>query len=120
MENQCAESRSPSQLGLETTQQSIAASDTVEEITANPTSTHIFRPIDFESTPKSDTTENNSENGSEHAIDSAYSSDNPQSLTSLTGTNPITKRISASLQNKALWKAFKKIGNEMIVTKPGR
>lgn len=31
-----------------------------------------------------------------------------------------TVEIRAIIQNKALWKSFMKIGNEMIVTKPGR
>lgn len=91
----------------------------------------LFRPIKFESssptpvTPEGiepsgskSTMENDSDNGSDSALDSAYSSDNPQPLLSEDGQ--LTHQITAVLQNKNLWKDFKKIGNEMIVTKPGR
>lgn len=86
----------------------------------------LFRPINFENgspTPATPegldsnsskvTLSNDSESGSECAQDSAYSSDNPQPLNG-------QPKISASLQNRSLWKEFRKIGNEMIVTKPGR
>lgn len=89
--------------------------------------TQIFRPIRFESTPATPaTTEGNgSESGSDSALDSAYSSDNAQSLGLVAAAAagiapPFCKKITASLQNKSLWKSFKRIGNEMIVTKPGR
>lgn len=88
--------------------------------------TQIFRPIRFESTPATPaTTEGNgSESGSDSALDSAYSSDNAQPLGLVAAAAgiapPFCKKITASLQNKSLWKSFKRIGNEMIVTKPGR
>lgn len=80
----------------------------------------IFRPIKFESTPAS-TEGNESESGSsDSALDSAYCSDNAQPFRNPAGAQPYSKKITASLQNKNLWKSFKRIGNEMIVTKPGR
>lgn len=88
----------------------------------------FFRPINFENgSPTPATPEgldsnsskvtlgNDSESSSECALDSAYSSDSPQ----LQNDQPAGK-MSATLQNKSLWKDFRKIGNEMIVTKPGR
>lgn len=93
----------------------------------------LFRPINFESnsptpptpegiesTTSKSTLGNSSESGSESAQDSAYSSDNPQPLRPDNSQASSSKKIAATLQNKALWKDFKRIGNEMIVTKPGR
>jgi hypothetical protein len=91
----------------------------------------LFRPIKFESSPPTPATpegiessgskstmENGSESGSDYALDSAYSSDNPQ--LPLVENGQHLNRITAVLQNRTLWKDFRKIGNEMIVTKPGR
>lgn len=88
----------------------------------------LFRPINFENgSPTPATPEgidsngskvtlgNDSESGSENALDSAYSSDNPQPQ-----NGKSAGKMVATLQNKTLWKDFRKIGNEMIVTKPGR
>ena len=36
------------------------------------------------------------------------------------GTPLSRVRMKVFIQNKSLWKSFMKIGNEMIVTKPGR
>ena len=92
----------------------------------------LFRPINFESTPPTtpeglesngskSTLGNGSESGSDCAMDSAYSSDNTQATKSdENGLVIARKKISASLQNKCLWRSFKRLGNEMIVTKPGR
>lgn len=87
----------------------------------------LFRPIKFESrspspaTPEDiessgfkNTAENGSDSSSDSAMDSAYSSDNLQPPQGEPG------QITAVLQNRRLWKDFRKIGNEMIVTKPGR
>ena len=102
---------------------------TKEEPTA--VTTPLFRPIKFESsspTPATpEGTESNgsksnlgtsSESGSDVALDSAYSSDNPNPKPE--NGKPAEPKITATLQNRSLWKDFKKIGNEMIVTKPGR
>ena len=103
-----------------TSQESTQActSKTTKESCANPTP--IFRPINFDKAEEDHTPES----GSDCAIDSAYSSDNIQSSASSSSTvicsNPLNRKITATLQNKSLWKTFKKIGNEMIVTKPGR
>ena len=93
----------------------------------------LFRPINFEgnsptpptpegieSTASKSTLGNGSESGSESAQDSAYGSDNHQPLRPDNSQASAHKKIAATLQNKALWKDFKRIGNEMIVTKPGR
>ena len=113
-----------------------------EEVTlVAPPPPHFFRPIKFESTPATPESNGGSENGSsggsETTIDSAYGSEEIQA-TARTGShggdtagNPVTAEeeaeepiytgdITVHLQNKSLWKSFRKIGNEMIVTKPGR
>lgn len=90
----------------------------------------LFRPINFESTPPTtpeglesngskSTLGNGSESGSDCAMDSAYSSDATKSDEN-SQLQLARKKISASLQNKCLWRSFKRLGNEMIVTKPGR
>lgn len=100
--------------------------------------TQLFRPINFEgnsptpATPEGlescsskSTLANGSENGSDSVLDSAYNSDNPQPQMT-ENSEPATEngqsacKVTATLQNKSLWKDFRKIGNEMIVTKPGR
>lgn len=109
-----------------------------------PAPAHFFRPIKFESTPATPESENDSTGGSETTIDSAYGSDvsrtarnQPQQGEGATGGvgaaaaavavvkgedgEPLhSSGILVNLQNKSLWKSFNKIGNEMIVTKPGR
>lgn len=93
----------------------------------------LFRPINFESTPpitpeglesngSKSTLGNGSESGSDCAMDSAYSSDNTQATKCDENSQlqQARRKISASLQNKCLWRSFKRLGNEMIVTKPGR
>lgn len=97
-----------------TTQPSTSASDDAK-VSSSSGPHQIFRPIDFENAESEET----SESGSNTPTDSAYSSDNHQSAISQSSALPF-RRITASLQNKALWKTFKRMGNEMIVTKPGR
>lgn len=102
---------------------------TKQEPAAAAAITPLFRPINFESsspTPEGfecsgskSTLGNGSESGSDCAQDSAYSSDNTVPAKNNDGQLPC-KKITATLQNKSLWKDFKRIGNEMIVTKPGR
>lgn len=80
---------------------------------------HFFRPIKFESTPA--TPESNG------SVDSAYGSATTEEAVEQPGepTDPAEPPVEpgtivAILQSKSLWKSFRKIGNEMIVTKPGR
>lgn len=82
------------------------------ESTAN--STPLFRPIEFEA--------NTGSEGSEYGgSDSAYSSDNLQGPEVYQNSkHSFTRKISATLQNRSMWQTFTRIGNEMIVTKPGR
>ncbi len=78
-------------------------------------STPLFRPIEFE------TQVGCSEGSESGGSDSAYGSDQHTPL-DMFHARPMTyySKLSASVQNKHLWKMFTKIGNEMIVTKPGR
>lgn len=101
---------------------------------------NFFRPIKFESTPTTPESngyeENGSTGGSESTIDSAYGSEATQARAGNQNSEgqaaqggeaseeavepPYSGSIVVNLQNKNLWKSFRKIGNEMIVTKPGR
>lgn len=100
------------------------------------TTTHLFRPIKFESTPATPES-NGSEGGSETTIDSAYGSETVQATAGrsnhgegegVEGTSSTEEAnlphfsgtITAALLDEDLWKSFNRIGNEMIVTKPGR
>lgn len=74
----------------------------------------LFRPVEFQESTESDDEECSRRN-SYTSIDSAYSSQ-PETMTSYQPQ----KKIKAALHNKNLWKSFMAIGNEMIVTKPGR
>ncbi len=107
------------------TSQGVEEGGKIEKEETPSVSTQIFRPIDFEGIAVTSDTNGTSESGSESAFDSAYSSDNTQILPTAGSTsngdiNPLSRKITATLQNSNLWRSFKKIGNEMIVTKPGR
>lgn len=53
--------------------------------------------------------------------DSAYNSEHEHSPEQPVGEQAVAPiSISAKLAQEQLWKSFNKIGNEMIVTKPGR
>lgn len=72
----------------------------------------LFRPVQFYSTGESEEEEEedpvNNRSGSHVSVDSAYSSQSDAA------------KIEVKLHKKNLWKGFMNIGNEMIVTKPGR
>ena len=71
----------------------------------------LFRPVQFYSTGESeeeDTETTVTRSGSHVSVDSAYSSQSD------------VAKIEVKLHKKNLWKGFMSIGNEMIVTKPGR
>ena len=55
-----------------------------------------------------------------NCIDSAYSSEHENTPEQQDATLSLSKGISVTLLDEDLWKSFHKIGNEMIVTKPGR
>ena len=74
---------------------------------------HLFRPVDFDncaSSPYYPPTPSDSESGAESG---ATVSPDAQSSVSRTS-------ISVSLVEEEMWEAFGVVGNEMIVTKPGR
>ncbi len=100
----------------------LVSSNTNNNNQEEPTSAipQIFRPIKFESTPATSEGNESESGSSDSALDSAYCSDNAQPFRNAAGAQPFCKKVTASLQNKSLWKSFKRIGNEMIVTKPGR
>jgi len=83
---------------------------------ASAISTPLFRPIEFES--QTGCSEGSESGGS----DSAYGSEQPTTPLDLYQVRPVPyyRKVTASVQNKQLWKLFTRIGNEMIVTKPGR
>ncbi len=56
--------------------------------------------------------------GFQENIDSAYSSECSSQLSR--ADYELERTIGIKIQNDKLWKSFSKIGNEMIVTKPGR
>ena len=75
------------------------------------------------------TTASRSKLGSEVPIDSAYSTEHEKSpdQSASAAKEKETKRrpqpakkLTAKLQDDEMWKVFNKLGNEMIVTKPGR
>ena len=94
---------------------------------------HLFRPINFETsatdaesrklppTPDSDI---HSDTASDATIKSATSSRGPQSflvsIPRLTSSKRTKDGLTLSLLDSELWKSFHSVGNEMIVTKPGR
>lgn len=102
--------------------ENLAASNSNNNNQEEPSSAtpQIFRPIKFESTPATPEGNESESGSSDSALDSAYCSDSAQPFRNAAGAQPFCKKITASLQNKSLWKSFRRIGNEMIVTKPGR
>ncbi len=56
--------------------------------------------------------------GFQENIDSAYSSECSSQLSR--ADYELERTVGIKIQNDKLWKSFSKIGNEMIVTKPGR
>ena len=62
--------------------------------------------------------------GPSQTTDSAYNSEHEHTPEQQDGEQPKSKnpefRIAASPLQPDLWRAFNKVGNEMIVTKPGR
>lgn len=74
-------------------------------------SNKLFRPVQFYSNGESedeDAEATVTRSGSHVSVDSAYSSQSDAA------------KIEVKLHKKSLWKGFMNIGNEMIVTKPGR
>lgn len=76
----------------------------------------FFRPVEFNSNGESEDEESAATRSSSNAsLDSAYSSQSDLVM------NPLFEvKIEAKLHKKSLWKGFMNLGNEMIVTKPGR
>ena len=74
----------------------------------------LFRPVEYQSTQKllSDIRAERSKGDGRRVLqqDKADSIELPLKVL----------EVKASIQNKTLWKSFVKLGNEMIVTKPGR
>ena len=73
-----------------------------------PPSTAFFRPVDFEN-PR----------GAEHTINYPPTPTDSEGDGSESASSP-TGGISVILEEEELWKTFSAVGNEMIVTKPGR
>lgn len=74
-------------------------------------SSKLFRPVEYQSTQRllddvrAELSRGVGKRSSQHEQDEI--------------SQPIVE-MKAVIQNKALWKSFMRIGNEMIVTKPGR
>ncbi len=56
--------------------------------------------------------------GFQEALGCAYSSECSSQLSR--ADYELERTVGIKIQNDKLWKSFSKIGNEMIVTKPGR
>lgn len=84
-----------------------SSSDSEEEsqpLPAPAPASHLFRPVDFDSVSKYyPPTPTNSDGGSTEGDSPSHAG-----------------RVSVSLAERELWEAFNRVGNEMIVTKPGR
>ena len=52
--------------------------------------------------------------------DSAYNSENENSPEQQISSQSLERKVTVNLPDKKIWKKFYLIGNEMIVTKPGR
>ena len=74
----------------------------------------LFRPVEYQSTQKllSDIRAERSKGDGRRVLQQDKADSNEVPLKVL--------EVKASIQNKTLWKSFVKLGNEMIVTKPGR
>ena len=68
--------------------------------------------------------EEDDDSHSKSSMDSAPPSSNESLMDSASNSQPMEEspctRLEVKLFKKKLWRKFKKIGNEMIVTKPGR
>ena len=74
----------------------------------------IFRPYSDKSS------EEGSSSGCSNGLDSAYGTDASGSPGLHKPGMEAGQNVKAVVQNRELWKLFSDIGNEMIVTKPGR
>lgn len=80
-------------------------------------SNRFFKPVEFHNNGESEEDEESmvTHTSSHVSVDSAYSSQSD-----VVKTKAACNKIDAKLHRRNLWKAFANIGNEMIVTKPGR
>lgn len=95
---------------------SVSASESGDEAERRPKDTEyrgvIFRPVDFD--------RYTSEADSSGTGPYGYCPPTPTDSERDGNSPPHTGGITARLVDKELWESFREIGNEMIVTKPGR
>lgn len=83
---------------------------------------HLYKTVEFY---KSNGKDNNNGNSSEDSSSCSCSdpvpcSNNNDSSSCSTSRQLKPEKIEVKVHKRSLWKTFMKIGNEMIVTKPGR